>query len=249
MSSLTRYIQSHWQHYVNSELECKHTSRRLGNDALRLQPKVGTQTGSVEVQRGCPQTMCQGRHQSAGGAKISKKKGALSAIGNQVNECAPNTSGAHVPHQQCQDLGGLPPTVPQLLCKQPEQTLMTPPFVDPISKRQLMLAVGVSILSAAGLRGPAAQASTEDSEISPPERSHETQRKAEKIQKEIGGPNLLVDYTKAGPYDIRTLPTVLEHTCANCYPQCVDGELQLHEGPRLDRFDPWFGHHSPPFEV
>lgn len=224
MSSLTRFIQSHWQHYVSSEFQCKCTSRRLDNDALCLQPKVGTQKGSVEVQRGCPQTMCQGRHQFDGGAKGNKKKSAFSAIGKQVNERTPNASGVHVPYQQCcQDLGDLPPSAPQLSCKQPEQTPRKPPFSDTISKRQLMLAVGVSILSAAGVSRPAARAS----EISPPERLQETQRKAEKIQKEIGGPNLLVDYTKAGPYDIRTLPTILEHTCANCYPQCVDGEPQF----------------------
>jgi hypothetical protein len=176
--------------------------------------------------------MCQGRHQFDGGAKVNKKKGAFSAIGKQVNERTPNASGVHVPYQQCcQDLGNLPPSAPQLSCKQPDQTPLKPPFSDTISKRQLMLAVGVSILSAAGVSGPAARAS----EISPPERLQERQRKAEKIQKEIGGPNLLVDYTKAGPYDIRTLPTILEHTCANCYPQCVDGEPQLdkHEGPGL----------------
>ncbi|GAQ77704.1 Hypothetical protein KFL_000020650 [Klebsormidium nitens] len=85
-----------------------------------------------------------------------------------------------------------------------------------------MLTLGASILSlvAAG----SSEAEPEE-EKQPAEVIRE--RNAEKVRKEVGSQDLLVDYTKAGPYDIRTLPTVLEHTCANCYPQCVDGGCLL----------------------
>lgn len=88
-----------------------------------------------------------------------------------------------------------------------------------LSKRQLMMTLGASILSMAALKTSEAEA---EEEMQPPEVIRE--RNAEKVRKEVGSADLLVDYTKAGPYDIRTLPTILEHTCANCYPQCVDGE-------------------------